>query len=91
MYLTTCFADDNGVEGVPFANHVALGYGVTVGEVQFRTVGYVGVGEHHLGIGVDDTHFSESADNNLDVASASVDFVGLDGTELVDFECTFVA
>ncbi len=91
LYLTTCFADDNGVEGVPFANHVALGYGVTVGEVQFRTVGYVGVGEHHLGIGVDDTHFSESADNNLDVASASVDFVGLDGTELVDFECTFVA
>ena len=85
------FADDNCVEGVPFADDVAFLDNVAVFEEEFRTVRDVGVGEHHACVGVHDTHFGETADNHLNVLSVRADFVGGNGAEFVDFEFTVVA
>ena len=91
LYLTTCFTDDDGVEGVPFADHIAFLDTCAVIEEEFRAVGDVCVGEHHLCGGVDDAHFCESADNHIDLASAGVDLFGLHCAEFVDFKDAFVA
>ena len=89
--LTGHLADDNGVEGVPFADYVTLLHGITVLVVEFRAVGDVGRCEHHAGLGVEDAHLGQTADDNLDGTSVGADFVGCDGAELLDLKLAFVA
>jgi len=91
MELTGNLADDNGVEGVPFADHVTLLHSVAILEVQFRTVGDIGGSEHHVGVGIHDAHFGKTADYNLHILSVDALLVGLHGTELLEFEFTVVA
>ncbi len=88
--LTAGFADDYGIEGVPFADYIAFLDCGSVVEVEFRTVGDVCVCEHHLCIGVDNAHFGKTSDNNVYLASGCVFFIGFYRAELVDFENTVV-
>ena len=84
-------ADDNGVEGVPFADYVAdLDVGAIL-EVEFRTVWDVGRGEHHAGLGIDDAHFGKTADNHFHGVALGSLLVGLYGAELLKLEDTVVA
>ena len=78
------------LKGARFADHIAFLDGCAVVEVEFRTVRDVGGGIDHLGVGIDDTHFGHSSDNDFDVAALGIHFVGLYLTELLDFEDTVV-
>ena len=84
VHLTGNFADDYGVERVPFTNYVTLLDCSTVLEVQFRTVRDVRICKNHICMRINDTHFSKTTYNN--VASFS-----LNCTQFVDFEDTVVA
>ncbi len=83
--LTTLFRNDNGVEGVPFANHVANLHGVAVLEIEFRTVRDVSSGQDDPGFGLDNTHLSHTAYNDANT------ILVLDRTELVDLKFAVVA
>ncbi len=89
--LTSHFADNDSVEGVPFAYHITLGDTCLVIEVELGTVRYVGVGEHHLGCWVHDTHLCESTYHNLYITALGVNLVGAHCAELVDLKHTVVA
>ena len=77
--LTTNLADEHGVEGVPFANHVALLDLVAIVEVELCAVGDVGVGEHHAGRSVHDAHFGQTSDHHLHGLAVGGNLVGVDG------------
>ena len=89
--VTGDFADDNGVEGIPFTDDVAFADFVAGAEIEFGTVWDVGRGKHHFRCRIDNAHFSHTADDDFDVAAFGIDFVGAHGAELVDFEHTVVA
>ncbi len=89
-YLAALFAHDYSVEGVPFADYIAGLYYVAVVEIELRTVGDGGVGDHHLSLGIDDSHFCESTYNYLYVATVSCLFFSGNSAEFFDFECTVV-
>ena len=57
--------DDNGIEGVPFDDLVALLHGGAVVEEDLRTVGDVVVMQHNLRVRVYDAQFGQTADYDL--------------------------
>ena len=84
VYLTRNFGHDNGVEGVPFANHVAAVDFGSVIEEELRTVRYVGRHKRHAGLVVNNTHFGKTAYNYLRAV------FGIYSAEFVDFKLTVV-
>ncbi len=93
-HLTGEFADDDVVEGVPFADDVAGLDVVAFVEEELGAVGDGGRHELHAGVVVDDTHFCESA---YDYAAADVGCAvfacgafEVDGAEFVNLELAFV-
>ena len=88
--LAADLAHDNGVEGVPFANNVAVLNGIAILEIELRTVRDICRGKHHLCLWIDDTHFCQTADNNLYRFAVDSLFFSLDCAEFVKFENTFV-
>ena len=88
--LSSDFADDNGVEGVPFADDITLLDFGAVAEVELRTVRNLGGGQHQAGLRVDDAHFSQTTDDDLDGTSVHIHFIGGHGAEFLDFKDTVV-
>ena len=84
LCLTGNLADNNGVERVPFADYIAFLDCCSVAEVKFRTIRDVGVCQHHARIGVDDTHFCQTAYNYVAVLC-------LNRAELFNLKHTVVA
>ncbi len=90
MELTAHFGYDNGIERVPFANHITNLHFIAVVEEELRTIGDVGVGEHHVGDRVEHAHFGKTSDNHLHGLAVGADLFGGYGTEFLDFEVTVI-
>ena len=90
-YRTTGLADDNGVEGVPFAYNVALLHLVAVAEIKLRTVRYVGIGEHHLRVRIHDAHLGHTSDHHFHRPAVGILLVGGDGAQLINLKHALVA
>ena len=87
-HLTGSFGNDNGIEGIPFADDIALFEHIAAIEIKFRTVRYIGIGQNDFGIGVDNTHFGQTANHNLHLLTRFV--FTFHGTKLIDFENTVI-
>ncbi len=83
-HLTRLFGNDDVVEGVPLANHVAVLHHVAVLEEDARTVRNVGGREHHLRARLDDAQLGHTAHH--DVYALAV----LDGTQFVNLKATVI-
>ena len=89
--MTSEFAYDDCVEGVPFADHVSGLDFVAVLEEQFRAVGDGRACECELGLGIDDAHFGETSEHDFDGLAVAADFGGCDGAEFLDLENAVIA
>ena len=73
LQATGILSHDDGIEGIPLGNLVALGHLVAILEVERRTVGDVDRGEDNAGVGIDKAQLTESADHHLALASILIE------------------
>ena len=86
---TSMLVDDNGIEWVPFGDNIALLNLRSALKEECRTITDSSLLKGHTGIGILDTHFGHTANDNL--LDASIELRGIDGTEFLDDEVTIIA
>src|SRR5690554_5188238 len=85
---TGCLRNDYRIERVPFADQIALLYLVVVVVIEFGAVGDIVRKQHDLGVGIDNSHFNQTAYHHLVGFAFSI--LTLHVTKLVKFQDTVV-
>ena len=85
--LTGNFRYDNGVERVPFDDNITLLDCISILEEQFGTIRNVVSQQYDLRCRIDNTKFSQTADNNLELLTV---FFAIHSTKFFDFQNTVI-
>ena len=63
--LTRILGNDNGIEGVPLGNDLALLYRVALIDIQGRAIRHILGEQHDVGVHINETHLGQTAYHHL--------------------------